>query len=114
MWWEDTVLHFLYGKMRLPLMVMALDTPYLLFYGKQTSINYLQPFGCLAYIHQQKDQCGAFEPHAVQCVLIGYPVDYKGWKFWDPDTCQEIISNSAVFCKLVFPFCKPGLSTIDK
>src|SRR5258706_7094441 len=84
-WWEDVALHFLYGKMRLPSSVMAPDTPYSLFYGKRASVDCLCPFGCLAYIHRQKDQCGVFEPHTVQCVLIGYPVDYKGWRFWDPE-----------------------------
>ena len=29
----------------------------------------------------QKDQRPALGSHAVQCVLVGYPTDYKGWKF---------------------------------
>lgn len=109
MWWEDVVLHFLYGKMRLPSTVMAPDTPYSLFYGKQMSVDYFWPFSCLTYIHQQKDQHGTFESHTVQCILIGYSVDYNKWRFWDLDMHKEVISDSAVFCKSVFPFCKPGL-----
>jgi len=113
-WWEDAASHFLYGKMRLPLSVTAPESLFSLFYGKKGSVGRLRPFGCLAYVHRQKDQRSAFESHAVQCVLIGYPVDYKGWRFWDPKTKSEIISDSAVFRESVFPFRKPSLSAIDK
>ena len=113
-WWEDAANHFLYGKMRFPSSVTAPDTPYSLFYGKQGSVDRLRPFGCLAYVHRQKDQRGVFESHAAQCILIGYPIDYKGWRFWDPEARKEIISDSAVFRESVFPFRKPGLSAIDK
>src|SRR5258706_13933543 len=52
-------------------------------------------------------------PHAVQCLLISYPPDYKGWKFWCPESHKEVILDSAVFCKSIFPFHKPGLSGLD-
>ena len=52
-------------------------------------------------------------PHATQCVLIGYPTDYKGWRFWDPQMHKAVVSDSTVFCESVFPFQKPGLSGID-
>ena len=102
-WWEDTTLHFLYGKIWLPSSVTVPNTPYDLLYGKKGSVEHLQPFGCLAYVHLQKDQCGAFQPHMLQCILVGYPTDYKGWHFWDPAAHKEVISDSTVFCKSVFP-----------
>ncbi|SRR5258706_694648 len=83
-WWEDATHHFLYGRMRLPTLVTMPSTSHDLFYGKRGSIEHLCPFGCLAYVHLQKDQCSVFQSHTVQCILIGYLVDYKGWWFWDP------------------------------
>ena len=65
-------------------------------------------------MHLQKDQHGALLPHVAQCLFIGYPIDYKGWCFYNLATCKEIISNSAVFHKSMFPFQKPGLSAIDR
>jgi len=112
-WWEDTAAHFLYGKIRLPSLVTT-HTPYELFYGQRPSVDRLRPFGCLAYVHLQKDQHGALLPHAAQCIFIGYPIDYKGWRFWNPSTQKEIISDSAVFRESVFPFRKTGLSAIDR
>jgi hypothetical protein len=41
-------------------------------------------------------------------------MDYKGWRFWNPQARREVISDSAVFCESVFPFRKPGLSGKDR
>jgi transposase InsO family protein len=112
-WWEDAAIHWLYGKIRLPSSVTAPLSPFELFYGKKPDLSAMRPFGCLAYVHLQKDQRSALLPHATQCILIGYPSDYKGWKFWDPAACKEIISDSAVFRESIFPFHKPGLSGMD-
>jgi len=112
-WWEDAAAHFLFGKLRLLLSVTNRSL-YKLFYGKSPSVDCLQPFGCLVYMHLQKDQHGALLPHVAQCVFIGYPTDYKAWRFWNPVTRKEIISDSAVFCESVFPFRKPGLSAVDR
>ena len=109
-WWEDTTLHFLYRKIWLPSSITVPNTLYDLFYGKKGSVEHLRPFGCLVYVHLQKDQHGAFQLHALQCVLIGYPTDYKGWHFWDPTAHKEVVSNSAVFWESIFPHRQPGLS----
>jgi len=113
-WWEDAAQHFIYGKIRLPSAPIAPHTPHELFYGKRGTVGRLRPFGCLAYVHLQKDQRRALQPHALQCVFIGYPDDYKGWRFWDPSARRAIISDSAVFRESVYPLRPPGLSAIDR
>ena len=113
-WWEDAATHWLHGKIRLPSSTTAPLTPFELFYGRKPDLSSMRPFGCLAYVHLQKDQRPALLPHAAQCVLIGYPVDYKGWRFWDPQGRKEIVSDSAVFRESVFPLRRPGLSGVDK
>jgi len=55
-WWEDAALHFLYRKIWLPFSVTMPNTPYNLFYSKKGSVEHLWPFGCLVYVHLQKDQ----------------------------------------------------------
>ena len=78
-WWEDAALaaHFLVGKIRLPSSVTG-HRPYEMFYGKKPSVGSLRPFGCLAYVHLQRR---VLLPHAAQCIFIGCPTDYKGWRF---------------------------------
>ena len=111
-WWEEAATHWLYGKIRLPSSVTKL-TPFELFYGQKPDVSHLRPFGCLAYVHLQKDQRPALAPHAAQCVVIGYPSDYKGWRFWNLSTQREIVSDSAVFRESVFPFHNTGLSGVQ-
>jgi transposase InsO family protein len=112
-WWEDAATHWLHTKIRIPSSATAPLTPFELFYGRKPDASALRPFGCLAYVHLQKDQRPALAPHAAQSIFIGYPPDYKGWKFWCPQTRKEVISDSAVFRESVFPFRKPGLSGLD-
>ena len=38
-----------------------------------------------------------------KCIFLGYPPDYKGWKFYNPDTKRIIISERAVFDERYFP-----------
>jgi len=113
-WWEEAATHWLHGKIRLPSSATAPLTPFELFYGRKPDLSSMRPFGCLAYVHLQKDQRPALLPHASQCILIGYPTDYKGWRFWDPQAHKEIISDSAVFRESVCPFRVPGLSGVDR
>ena len=111
-WWEDAAMHFLYGKSRIPSSGVKSLTPLELFCKQKPDVSRLRPFGCLAYVHLQKDQCPALAPHASQCILIGYPWDYKGWTFWNPYTRKTFISDSAAFRKSVFLFRRIGLSGV--
>ena len=98
-WWEDAAMHWLHGKIWIPSSAITPLTPFKLFYGHKANTSALQPFGCLSYMHLQKDQHPALTPHTDQCILIGYPPDYKGWRFWCPQTCKEIILDSAIIRK---------------
>jgi len=103
---------WLYGKMRIPSSRPGSQTALELFTKPRPNVSRLRPFGCLAYVHLQKDQRPALAPHASQCVLIGYPREYKGWLFYNPYTQKSFVSDSAVFRESVFPFRKTGLSGV--
>ena len=111
-WWEDAAMHWLYGKTRIPSSKPGSLTTLELFTKRRPDVSRLRPFGCLADVHLQKDQRPALAPHASQCVLVGYPCDYKGWLFYNPYTQKSFVSDSAVFWESVFPFRKTGLSGV--
>src|SRR5260221_7954311 len=92
-WWEDAAVHWLYAKIRLLSSATAPLTPFELFHGHKPMLMLAHPFGCLAYVHLQKDQHPPLTPCAAQCILIRYPIDYKAWRFWNLNTHQEIISD---------------------
>jgi hypothetical protein len=66
-------------------------------------------WGCLAYVHIQKDKRKGFSPHMEKGIFIGYPDGYKGWKFYIPSTKKAVISERADFDERYFPGLKKDL-----
>src|ERR1700733_15125385 len=60
--------------------------------------------------HVQKDKRRSFEPKSRKCVFLGYPVDYKGWKCWDPVTNEVFICRDVRFVETEMPGAELGLS----
>ena len=60
-------------------------------------------YDCRAYAHVQKDKRSAFQPKSRKCVFLGYPLDYKGWKCWDPVTGDVFISRDVKFVEMEMP-----------
>jgi len=73
-------------------------------------VSHLHVFGCHAYAHIQKDKCSAFQPKSQKCIFLGYPLDYKGWKCWDPVTGEVFISCDVCFVEIEMPGAELGLS----
>ena len=85
-------------------------TPTEAFYGHKPSVSHLCIFGCRAYVHIHKDKCSAFQPKSWKCIFLGYPLDYKGWKCWDPVTSEVFISCDVRFVETEMPGAELGLS----
>ena len=70
-------------------------TPYEHWHHKKPDISHLQVWGCMAYIHVQKDKHAGIGSHMEKCVFIGYLDGYKGWMFYNPTT-SEVWSQSVL------------------
>ena len=79
-----------------PTSALVKITPYEVWNGRKPNIGYLRVWGCVAYVHVQKDKCTKLGSHMEKCIFIGYPDGYKGWKFYNP-TEKVIISERADF-----------------
>ena len=79
------------------------STPYAEWHKEKPDIGHLRVWGCLAYVHIQKDKRVGLSPHMEKCIFIGYPEGYKGWKFYNPITKKVIISERADFDERCFP-----------
>ena len=73
------------------------------FYNWKLTVSHLCVFGCRAYAHVQKDKRSAFQPKSRKCIFLGYPLDYKGWKCWDPVTGDVFISCDVKFVEMEMP-----------
>ena len=67
----------------------------------------LRTFGCMAYVHVQKEDRTGLQPRTQKCIYLGFETGYKGWRCLDPITKCTIISRDVIFNESEFP----GLST---
>ena len=77
--------------------VLMNATPHEVWYKKKPDISHLRVWGCVAYVHVQRDKRSSLGSHMEKCIFIGYPEGYKGWKFYNPETKKVIISERADF-----------------
>ncbi|KAJ3704139.1 hypothetical protein LUZ61_007844 [Rhynchospora tenuis] len=71
-------------------------------FGEPPSYAAVRKFGCLCYIKSRTSD--KFESRSRKCVFVGYPYGKKGWKVYDLETKDFVISRDVVFCEDIFPF----------
>jgi len=90
-WWAEAAHASNYIYNRFPHCALGC-TPFELWYGHKHNLANLHVWGCLAYVHLQKDQ--REEPkhraHTRLCTFIAYRDDYKGWEFLDHETSSRV------------------------
>ncbi|THH02998.1 hypothetical protein EW145_g6619 [Phellinidium pouzarii] len=101
-WW-DAVAAFVHVHNRSPTSAVQGKTPFELWHKSKPDVSHFRVFGCTSYVHVKKDLRRQLESHTQKCVFLGYPAHFKGWTFWNPITCKEVISDSAQFDERVFP-----------
>ena len=63
-------------------------------------------------MHVQKDKCKALQPKSEHCIFLGYPLDYRGWKCYNPLTKEVVISRDVVFVELELPGAGPAYALL--
>ena len=102
--WGEALASFVYVWNRVSTSALTSKTPYEVFYGEKPDVSRLRVWGCVAYVHIQKDKRpnGSLGSHMEKCIFIGYPAGYKGWKFYNPVTKTAVISERADFDERYF------------
>ena len=75
-------------------------TPEEKFSGRKPDLSHLKVFGCIAYVHVPDELCTKLDPKAEKCVFIGYSLEQKGYKCYNPVTRQVRVSRDVVFDEL--------------
>jgi hypothetical protein len=47
-------------------------SPHQLMFGKIPDLSLIRVFGCMSYVHVQKDKRTEFSPHVEKAILVGY------------------------------------------
>lgn len=106
--WGEAVMTATHLINRTPSAVLQGRTPYELLYGEKPCYDRLRVFGSLCYTHLRLRDKDKFGPRSRHCIFVGYPYNQKGWKVYDIDKKEFIISRDVVFHETVFPFSTMG------
>ena len=73
-WWGEAANAFIYTTNCFPTRSIASGTtPHELWHKSKPSVAHLRTWGCIAYVHVQKDQrASKLAPHSQKCVFVGY------------------------------------------
>ncbi|XP_050217429.1 uncharacterized protein LOC126668266 [Mercurialis annua] len=112
--WHDCMSHSVYLINRVPSLVIENKTPYKILYKKVPSFQNLKVFGCLAYASTLSHNRSKFSPRATQCIFLGYPPNTKGYRLYDIQSKQIIISKNVRFYKHLFPANDSTISFLDQ
>ena len=87
-YWPEAIATATYLTNRLPTKVLNLQTPLqtLQQYTKVPPPLTILPrvFGCTVYVHIPKTNRTKFDPCAIKCVFVGYGINQKGYRCFDP------------------------------
>jgi histone deacetylase 1/2 len=102
--WPDALATTTYLLKRRPCHRCANYTPYELLYGVAPSYDHLRVFGYRCYPNTAATTPHKLAPRSVACIFLGYPVEQKGYRCYDPTTHRIITSRHVYFDEHVFPF----------
>ena len=57
----------------------------------------MKVFGCIAYVHVPDELRTKLDPKAKKCVFIGYSLEKKGYRCYNPSTHDVRVSKDIVF-----------------
>ena len=115
--WGEAVMTAAHLINRTPTKVLQRRSPYEIFYGTIPEYEHLRVFGSLCYTHHRSRDKDKFGPRSRRCIFIGYPFGQKGWKVYDLEKKEFLISRDVVFYETEFPMASvsvlPQLSVLS-
>jgi hypothetical protein len=76
-------------------------TPKEKFIGKKPNVSHLRVFGCIRYVHVPDEKRSKLDPKAEKCIFIGYSLEQKGYRCFNPSTQKLQVSRDVVFDEMV-------------
>jgi hypothetical protein len=105
--WAEAAGYFAYTKNRSPHRAIN-DVPERIFTGKTPSVAHLRPFGCRAwmYLADPKERRIKLAPRGLPCILVGYDLEAKAYRLYDPSKRRVELARDVQFMEDVFPAAK--------
>nr|GMD44069.1 uncharacterized protein LOC109157055 [Ipomoea batatas] len=108
--WGDYILHAVYIINRLPSATLNNQIPYQILFDKLPKYQHLRIFGCLTFAVIPSCKRDKFSPRARKCIFLGLANGVKGYKLFDIQTEEILISRDVSFYEDKFPFQNPQVA----
>jgi hypothetical protein len=71
------------------------------FTGKKRDVSHFKVFGCIAYVHVPNEKRSKLDPKADKCIFIGYSLEQKGYRCFNPSIWKLQVCRDVVFDEMV-------------
>ena len=95
--WAEAVSTTVYLQNRLLTSALKNKTPEEVWSGRKPSVAHLRVFGSKAYSHIPKEKRKKLDSKTLECILIGYNENVKGYRLYNLNTKSVIISRNVAF-----------------
>ena len=72
-------------------------TPHEKYFGKKPDLSHTRIFGAIDYMHIPDEKRQKLDLKSEKCILIGYSLEQKGYKCYNPSTRKVRVSRDVVF-----------------
>lgn len=96
-YWAEAVMTAVYLRNRSPSSALKNITPFQAWTGEKPSVAHLRVFGCKAYAHVPDERRTKLESKALKCIFVGYSLQSKAYRLYDPLDRRLIISRDVTF-----------------
>ena len=59
------------------------------YYGKKPDLSHTWIFGAIPYVHIPDEKPQKLDPNSEKCILVGYSLEQKGYKCYNPSVGSE-------------------------
>lgn len=73
--------------------------PFTVWSERVSSVRHLKVYGCLAYARLPDQGRRKFDDRAVECILVGYAAQTKGYRLWCPQKGDVIMTKHVRFAE---------------
>ena len=99
-YWAEAVNTAVYIMNRTPTAAVHDVTPEEKYTGNKPYLAHMKVFGCIAYVHVSDELRTKLNLKAEKCVFIGYSLEKKGYRCYNPSTRDVRVSRDVVFDEL--------------
>jgi hypothetical protein len=99
--WVEAVAIAIYIMNQTPTTIVHGMTPEEKFTGKKPDVSHLRVFGCTTYVHVLNEKRSKLDTKAMKCIFIGYSLEQKRYRCFNPFTRKLQVNRDVVFNVMV-------------